>query len=160
MALKKMWLTINGANRMFMCDPEKESLAEVLRRLGLTSVKVGCGIGVCGSCSVMLNGELVRSCARKMSKVDEYSTVTTVEGIGTPSNLHPIQVAFMNAGAIQCGFCTPGFVVAAYGLLSKNNNPTREEVRDWFHKNRNVCRCTGYKQIVDAVMDAAKVMRN
>ena len=159
MALKKMWLTINGANRMFMCDPEKESLAEVLRRLGLTSVKVGCGIGVCGSCSVMLNGELVRSCARKMSRVDEYSTVTTVEGIGTPNNLHPIQVAFMNAGAIQCGFCTPGFVVAAYGLLSKNNNPTREEVRDWFHKNRNVCRCTGYKQIVDAVMDAAKVMR-
>ena len=159
MAFKKMWLNINGADRMFMCDPEKESLADVLRRLGLTSVKVGCGIGVCGSCSVILNGELIRSCNRKMLRVDEYSKVITLEGIGTPNNLHPIQVAFMNEGAIQCGFCTPGFVVSSYALLLSNNNPTREEVRDWFHKYRNVCRCTGYKQIVDAVMSAARVVR-
>ena len=159
MAFKKMWLNINGANRMFACDPQKDSLADVLRRLGLTSVKVGCGIGVCGSCTVLLNGELVRSCARKMARIDEYSKVITVEGIGTPTNLHPIQVAFMNNGAVQCGFCTPGFIVSSYALLLKNNNPTREEVRDWFHKHRNVCRCTGYKQIVDAVMDAAKVVR-
>ena len=79
-----------------MCDPVKESLADVLRRLGCTSVKVGCGIGVCGSCSVILNGELVRSCIYKMGRVKEFSTVTTVEGIGTPQHLHPIQVAFMN----------------------------------------------------------------
>lgn len=159
MAFRKMWLNINGANRMFMCDPVKDSLADVLRRLGLTSVKVGCGIGVCGSCTVMLNGELVRSCTKKMGKLEEYSKVITVEGIGTPNNLHPVQVAFMNNGAIQCGFCTPGFVVSAYALLQVNNNPTREEVRDWFQKSKNVCRCTGYKQIVDAVMDAAKVVR-
>lgn len=159
MAFRKMWLNINGANRMFACDPQKDSLADVLRRLGLTSVKVGCGIGVCGSCTVLLNGELVRSCARKMARIEEYSNVITVEGIGTPTNLHPVQVAFMNNGAVQCGFCTPGFIVSSYALLLKNNNPTREEVRDWFHKHRNVCRCTGYKQIVDAVMDAAKVVR-
>lgn len=159
MAFKKMWLNVNGANRMFMCDPEKDSLAEVLRRMGLTSVKVGCGIGVCGSCTVLLNGELVRSCAKKVAKIEEYSKVVTVEGIGTPTNLHPIQVAFMNNGAVQCGFCTPGFIVSTYALLTSNNNPTREEVRDWFQKYKNVCRCTGYKQIVNAVMDAAKVMR-
>ena len=81
MAFRKMWLNINGANRMFMCDPVKDSLADVLRRLGLTSVKVGCGIGVCGSCTVMLNGELVRSCTKKMGKLEEYSKVITVEGI-------------------------------------------------------------------------------
>ena len=159
MALKKMWLNINGADRMFMCDPVKDSLADLLRRLGLTSVKVGCGIGVCGSCTVLLNGELVRSCTKKMGRIEEYSKVVTVEGIGTPTNLHPIQVAFMNNGAVQCGFCTPGFIVSSYALLLQNDDPTREEVRDWFQKHKNVCRCTGYKQIVDAVMDAAKVVR-
>lgn len=159
MAFRKMWLNINGANRIFICDPERDTLADVLRRMGLTGVKVGCGTGVCGSCSVILNGELVRSCVQKISRIEEYSTVITVEGIGTPRNLHPIQVAYMNNGAIQCGFCTPGFVVSTYALLTKNANPTRQEVRDWFHKHKNVCRCTGYKQIVNAVMDAAKVMR-
>ncbi len=159
MKLRKMWLNINGANRMFMCNPEKDSLADVLRRLGLTGTKVGCGTGVCGACSVILNGKVIRSCTKKIKTVEEYSKVITIEGIGTPNNLHPIQVAWMNCGAIQCGFCTPGFVVSAYGLLLENNNPTREEVRDWFQKHRNVCRCTGYKQLVDAVMAAAKVMR-
>jgi aldehyde oxidoreductase len=156
MKLKKMWLNINGVNRMFACDPEKDTLAEVLRRLGLTGVKVGCGTGVCGACSVILDGKVIRSCTRKIGSVKEYSKVITIEGIGTPNNLHPLQVAFMNNGAVQCGFCTPGFIVSAYALLKENNNPTREEVRDWFQKHRNVCRCTGYKQIVDAVMDAAK----
>ncbi|MDR1509470.1 MAG: molybdopterin-dependent oxidoreductase [Synergistaceae bacterium] len=159
MAFKKMWLNINGVNRMFICDPNADSLADVLRRMGCTGVKIGCGIGVCGSCSVILNGELIRSCNRKISRVDEYSSVITVEGIGTPNNLHPIQTAFMNNGAIQCGFCTPGFVVSTYALLLKNNHPTRIEVKEWFHKHKNVCRCTGYKQIVNAVMDAAKILR-
>lgn len=158
-ALRKMWLNINGANRMFICDPEQDKLSDVLRRLGCTSVKVGCGTGVCGSCSVILNGEVIRSCTKKIKNVPEYSQVITVEGIGTPMHPHPIQIAFMNSGSIQCGFCIPGFVVSAYALLQKNNNPTRQEVRDWFTKNRNVCRCTGYKQIVDGVMEAAKVMR-
>jgi aldehyde oxidoreductase len=159
MKLRKIWLNINGANRMILCNPEKDSLAEVLRRQGLTSVKVGCGTGVCGSCSIILNGKVIRSCTKKIKTLEEYSKVITLEGIGTPNNLHPLQVAWMNCGAVQCGFCSPGFIVSAYGLLLENNNPTREEVRDWFQKNRNVCRCTGYKQLVDAVMAAAKVVR-
>lgn len=159
MKLRKMWLNINGANRMLICNPDKDTLAEVLRRMGLTGTKVGCNKGVCGSCTVILNGKLVRSCTKKMKSIDEYSRVITIEGIGTPVNLHPIQVAWMTAGAVQCGFCVPGFIVSAYALLKENVNPTREEVRDWFHKHRNVCRCTGYKQIVDAVMMAAQVMR-
>ncbi|HWQ79302.1 MAG TPA: molybdopterin cofactor-binding domain-containing protein [Anaerovoracaceae bacterium] len=159
MRLKKMCLNINGADRMFVCDPEKDTLASVLRRLGLTGTKIGCGTGVCGACSVILNGKVIRSCMRKIRTMDEYSTVITIEGIGTPNHLHPLQVAFMTSGAVHCGFCTPGFIVSAYGLLQENNNPTREEVRDWFQQHRNACRCTGYKQIVDAVVAAAKVVR-
>lgn len=159
MKLRKMMLNINGVDRMFMCDPENDKLSDVLRRIGLTGVKVGCGTGVCGSCSIILNGQVIRSCTKKISQVEEYSKITTIEGIGTPQHLHPLQVAWMNCGAVQCGFCVPGFIVSAYALLEQNPDPTREEVRDWFQKTRNVCRCTGYKQIVDAVMAAAKVMR-
>ncbi len=159
MKLKNLWLNINGANRMFICNPETDSLADLLRRIGLTGTKVGCDAGVCGSCSVILNGKLVRACLKKMRTVDQYSKVLTIEGIGTPSHLHPLQVAFMNCGAVHCGFCTPGFIVSAYALLLENNHPSRAEVRRWFQKNLNVCRCTGYKQIVNAVMAAAQVMR-
>lgn len=159
MKLRKMTLNINGADRMFICDPEKDTLADVVRRLGLTGTKVGCGTGVCGSCSVILDGQVVRSCTKKISKIEEYSEVLTIEGIGSPRSLHPLQVAFMNHGGVQCGFCTPGFIVSAYALLEENSDPTREEVRDWFQKHRNICRCTGYKQIVDSVMLAAKVLR-
>ena len=159
MNLRKIWLNINGANRMFICNPEKDTLADVIRRIGLTGTKVSCNKGVCGSCTVILNGKLVRACTKKIRSVEEYSKVLTIEGVGTPANLHPIQVAWMNCGAVQCGFCVPGFIVSAYALLLENINPAREDVRDWFQKNRNVCRCTGYKQIVDAVMAAARVMR-
>jgi len=159
MKLKKITLNINGADRTFVCDPEKDSLADVLRRMGLTGTKVGCNIGVCGACSVLLNGNVIRSCTKKIRTIHEFSTVITIEGIGTPRNLHPLQVAWMNYGAVQCGFCSPGFIVSAYGLLIENNNPAREDVRDWFQKHRNVCRCTGYKPLVDAVMEAAKVVR-
>lgn len=159
MKLRKMWLNINGVNRMFICDPENDSLADVLRRIGLTGTKVGCGTGVCGSCTIILDGKLVRACIRKMRTIEEYSEVITIEGIGTPNNLHPLQIAWMNCGAVQCGFCTPGFIISSYALLLENFDPTRKEIREWFQKNRNVCRCTGYKQIVDAVMAAAKVLR-
>ena len=118
-----MWLNINGANRMFICNPEKDTLADVVRRMGLTGTKIGCDKGVCGSCTVLLNGKLVRACTRKVAKVEEYSRILTIEGIGTPANLHPIQVAWMNYGAVQCGFCVPGFIVSAYALLQENKNP-------------------------------------
>ena len=160
MKLRKMTLNINGADRMFIFDPEKDKLSDVLRRLGLTGTKVGCGVGVCGSCNVIVNKKVIRSCTKKVASMAEFDEVITVEGIGTPMHLHPLQVAFMHDHAVQCGFCIPGFLVSSYALLVyENPNPTREEVRDWFTKNRNICRCTGYKQIVDAVMDAAKVMR-
>ena len=157
--LTRLNLTINGVPRPALCDPEKDSLATVIRRMGLTGTKVGCGTGVCGACSIILNGEVIRSCNKKMKTVPEFSEIITIEGIGTPQNLHPIQQAWITYGGVQCGFCSPGFIVSAYGLLMQNVNPSRTEVRAWFQKHRNVCRCTGYKPLVDAVMAAAEVMR-
>ena len=150
---------INGVQRAVVFDPESDSLATVLRRMGLTGTKVGCGAGQCGACSVILDGKVVRSCIRKMKNVAEHSYVETIEGLGTAKNLHPLQQAFITYGSVQCGFCSPGFIVSAKALLDENPNPTREEVRAWFQKHRNLCRCTGYKPIVDAVMAAAKVVR-
>ncbi|NTW71982.1 MAG: molybdopterin-dependent oxidoreductase [Eubacteriaceae bacterium] len=157
--ITRLNLNLNGVPRPVLCDPEKDSLATVLRRMGLTGTKIGCGTGVCGACSVILNGEVVRSCNKKMKNIPEFSEIITIEGIGTPQNLHPIQQAWITYGGVQCGFCSPGFIVSSYGLLLKNTNPTRSEVRDWFKQHKNICRCTGYKPLVDAVMAAAKVMR-
>ncbi|MCI7301786.1 MAG: molybdopterin cofactor-binding domain-containing protein [Clostridiales Family XIII bacterium] len=159
MNLQKKTLTINGADRTFICDPAKDTLASVLRRLGLTGTKVGCGTGVCGACSVILNQKVIRSCTKKIKSVEDFSEIITIEGIGTAMNPHPLQYAWVHLGAVQCGFCVPGFIVSAYQLLKENGNPTREDVRDWFQKHRNICRCTGYKQIVDAVMEAAAIVR-
>jgi aldehyde oxidoreductase len=156
--IKKV-LHINGMPRAVIAQPEA-MLAEVLReQLNLTGTKVGCGQGQCGCCSVILNGKVVRSCITKFRRVEEGATVTTIEGVGTPDNLHALQMAWTVHGGAQCGFCSPGFIVSAKGLLDENQNPTRQEVRDWFQKHRNLCRCTGYKPLVDAVMDAAKVVR-
>lgn len=157
--MKKTYLNINGVKRMVMFDEEKDTLADVLRRIGLTGTKVGCGKGQCGACSVILNGKVTRSCITKMQTVEEDSHIKTIEGIGTPTNLHPLQQAWITGNGVQCGFCTPGFIVSAYGLLEENNHPTRKQVRDWFKKHHNVCRCTGYKTLVDSVMLAASVVR-
>jgi aldehyde oxidoreductase len=159
MKMKKMHLVINGIRRILVVDPEK-SLASVLReQLLLTGCKVGCEAGQCGACTIVLNGKAVRSCILKMSRVPDFSVIETIEGIGTPDDLHPLQVAWMAHGCAQCGFCSPGFIMSAKVLLEENPDPTREEVRRWFQVHRNVCRCTGYKPLVDAVLDAAKVMR-
>ncbi len=159
MKLTRLTLIINGVERYVLCDPEKDNLAVAIRRLGLTGTKIGCGTGVCGACSVILNGKVVRSCTRKMKSISEFSEITTIEGIGTPQHLHPLQQAWITHGAAQCGFCSPGFIVSSYQLLAENPSPSREDVREWFRKHRNICRCTGYKPLVDAVMAAAKVMR-
>ena len=160
--MKKLYkknLVVNG-QKLHVLVTGDEMLVDVIRKqLGLTGTKVGCRLNQCGICNVILDGKVVRSCMTKMRKVADNAEITTVEGIGTPDHLHPIQQAFIKHGSSQCGFCIPGFVVSAYALLQQNLNPTRQEVRDWFKKNRNACRCTGYKPIVDAVMDAAKVMR-
>lgn len=155
----KLNLKVNGVARMVVAE-EGDSLATLLREgLGLTSVKIGCNQGQCGSCSVILDGKLVRSCSYKVKKLKNGMSVTTLEGIGTPDNLHPIQVAWIAHGGAQCGFCTPGFIISTKALLDQNPSPTREDIRDWFQKNRNACRCTGYKQLVDSVMSAAEVLR-
>ena len=155
----KLTLNVNGVARMLTVNPE-DALADVLRgQLLLTGVKVGCGQGQCGACSVILNGKVVRSCITKMKRVAEGSSITTIEGVGSPTQPHPVQVAWMVHGAAQCGFCTPGFILSAVALLEANPKPSREDVRDWFQKHKNVCRCTGYKPLTDAVMDAARVLR-
>ena len=159
MGYRRVWLKINGVNRAALCDSEADTLADVLRRIGLTSVKVGCGAGQCGSCTVIYNGKAVRACVKMMKTVADYDEVETVEGIGTAFHLHPLQQAWITYGGVQCGFCTSGFIMSAKELLNENQDPTREEVRAHFTKNRNLCRCTGYKPIVDAVMAAAAVMR-
>ena len=159
MNISRIILKINGVERAVVCDLEQDNLAVALRRTGLTGVKVGCGTGVCGACSVLLNGKVVRACARKMKTIEAYSEVITIEGVGTPQHLHPLQQAWITYGGVQCGFCSPGFIVSAYGLLMENLSPSRDEVRDWFQKHRNICRCTGYKPLVDSVMEAAAVMR-
>ncbi len=157
--MDKKHLLINGVPKTLVVDPAA-SLADVLRRqLYLTGTKVSCNTGHCGACSVILNGKLVLACVTKMSRVPENSEVITVEGIGSPEKMHPIQLAFAAHGAAQCGFCTPGMVVSAKALLDQNPSPTREEVRHWLTQHHNACRCTGYKPIVDGIMDAAKVLR-
>ncbi len=155
----RLTLNVNGVDRMVLADPESTLVQYLREGLGLTSVKVGCGTGQCGACTVYMDGKLVRSCTRKMSRVQSGSRILTLEGIGTPGQLHPIQLAWIAHGGAQCGFCSPGFIVSTYALLEANPAPTREEVRDWFQKHRNACRCTGYKPLVDAVMDAAAVLR-
>lgn len=157
--MQKKVITINGSPRTVIAGPET-SLADVLRQqLGMTGTKIGCDKGQCGACSVIMDGKVIRSCVTKMKRVEEGADIITIEGVGTPENLHPIQLAWVVHGGAQCGFCSPGFIISSKVLLDQNPNPSREDVRDWFQKHRNACRCTGYKPLVDAVMDAARVMR-
>ncbi|MDR1051081.1 MAG: molybdopterin-dependent oxidoreductase [Deltaproteobacteria bacterium] len=152
-------IIVNGVPRNVFVDQEA-TLAKVLReQLHLLGTKIGCGEGMCGACNVILNGKLARSCVVRMKRLDDGAQILTVEGIGTPQSLHPIQRAWIKHGGAQCGYCTPGFIVSAKALLDANKSPSREDVREWFQKNRNACRCTGYIPLVDAVMDAAKVLR-
>jgi len=157
--MQKRFLNVNGVDRTIIVDPEV-MLADVIRKqMHLTGTKVSCNDGHCGACSVLVDGKLTLACITPMSRVPDGAQIVTVEGIGQPGNLHPLQAAMAAYGAAQCGFCTPGMVVSAKALLDKNPNPTREEVRVWFTQHHNACRCTGYKPIVDAVMEAAAVMR-
>jgi carbon-monoxide dehydrogenase small subunit len=148
--------TINSEPTDWLCEP-RETLLEALRdRLGLTGSKEGCGNGNCGACAVLLEGRLVNSCC-VLAVEAEGAAITTVEGCGAPDGLSPIQRCFLEEAALQCGFCTPGFIVATKALLDKNPNPTEEEIRWWLAGN--LCRCTGYDKIVKAVQRAAVEMR-
>lgn len=148
--------TINGDPREFLCDAG-ETLLETLRGpLGMTGAKEGCGTGDCGACTVMLDGEMVCSCL-VLAPEAEGRRVETIEGVAEGSDLHPVQRQFLEHGALQCGFCTPGFIVAAKALLERDPDPSEHDLRYWLAGN--LCRCTGYDKIVRAVQDAAAEMR-
>jgi carbon-monoxide dehydrogenase small subunit len=145
---------VNGRkHRLSEADLEKSLLAYLREDLDLTGTKNGCGIGACGACTVLLNNRPVRSCRLKVADIVDRN-VLTIEGMAREDGtLHPLQQAFLDAGAIQCGFCTPGMVLTAHAFLMKNPEPTREQARRAI--SGNLCRCTGYQQIVDAIEAAA-----
>ena len=151
----KIYFELNGVPQYPEIEPG-ESLLSLLRRLGMKSVKSGCETGNCGACTVLVDGRAVRSCITFAAQV-RGKKVTTVEGLGSVDDPHPLQEAFLETGAVQCGFCTPGMILVAYELLSRNDDPTPEEVREAI--SGNLCRCTGYVKIVDAILLAAKWKR-
>lgn len=148
-------LKVNGREYEMEVDP-RWSLAELLRNeLGLTGTKVGCDRGECGACTVLMNGEPVYSCMT-LAVETEGKDILTIEGLASGGQLHPIQIAFQEVGAVQCGFCTPGMILAAKALLDKEPNPTEDDIRKALAGN--LCRCTGYYKIIEAVRVAAKKM--
>jgi carbon-monoxide dehydrogenase small subunit len=151
-------ININVNEKEYVLDAayEKETLLFVLREvLNLTGTKKGCGTNDCGACKVLVDGKPVNSCVF-MTKKAVGKKVVTIEGIANDKELHPLQESFIEKGAVQCGFCSPGMIISAKALLDNNSKPTREEVREAL--KGNICRCTGYVKIVDAVLDASKKM--
>lgn len=148
--------TVNGEPVEFLADTRDTLLDSLRDSLGLTGTKEGCGTGDCGACSVTVDGTLVCSCLM-LGVEAQGKKIETIEGMASGAELHPLQRKFIEHAALQCGFCTPGILVASKALLEKNNNPTEEQVRYWLAGN--LCRCTGYDKIIRAVMDAAAEMR-
>ncbi len=149
-------LTVNGAVRTASVAPET-TLLEMLRdRFSLTGAKLGCGVGDCGACTVLLDGKAVNACLVLAGQANGRS-VLTIEGLATRDHLHPIQKAFEQTGALQCGFCGPGVILSAKALLDDNPDPSAHEVRDALAGN--LCRCTGYSKMIEAVQDVARLMR-
>ena len=156
MSKQHITTTINGSEVEFLCDT-RQTLLDVLRNdLGMTGTKEGCGTGDCGACTVTLDGRMVCSCL-VLGVEAEGKSVQTIEGMAQGDKLHVLQRKFLEHAALQCGICTPGFLVAARALLERNQNPTEEEVRFWLAGN--LCRCTGYNKIIEAVLDAARELR-
>jgi carbon-monoxide dehydrogenase small subunit len=148
--------TINGETAEFLCEPQ-QTLLDVLRNeLRLTGSKEGCASGDCGACSVIIDGRLACSCLVLAAETEDHEIVT-IEGVANGEELHPVQRKFLEHAALQCGFCTPGIIVAAKALLDRNPNPTETQARFWLAGN--LCRCTGYDKIIRAVLDAAAEMR-
>ena len=148
--------TINGEEANFLCEP-RQSLLEVLRDiLGMTGTKEGCNDGNCGACTVIFDGRIINSCLVLGVEV-QGREVTTIEGLATADGLHPIQTAFLENAALQCGICTPGFIMASKGLLDGEVDADEGRVRHWLAGN--LCRCTGYANIVRAVLDAGQKMQ-
>lgn len=156
MSRQRICAVVNGEPVEFLANSSQTLLDALRDELGLTGTKEGCGSGDCGACSVMLDGRLVCACL-VMAPEAEGRSIETVEGLAPPGTLHPVQQQFLEHAALQCGFCTPGFLVAAKALLERNPDPTETEVR--YGLAGNLCRCTGYDKIVQAVLDAAAQMR-
>ncbi len=149
--------TINGEEVNFLCEP-RQSLLECLRDVvGMTGTKEGCNDGNCGACTIIFDGRIVDSCL-VLGVEAQGKEITTIEGLATPEGLHPLQQSFLEQAALQCGICTPGFIVASKAYLDESPNATEAEVRHAL--GNNICRCTGYTKIIEAVMSAAEVMRN
>lgn len=148
-------ITINGQKKVLQCRPG-EILLDVLRREGYFGVKRGCDTGECGACAILLDGVAVNSCMMLAPQV-EGKEILTIEGVGEPEKMHPLQQAFLETGAVQCGYCTPGMVISAIALLKRNPNPSEAEVRETLAGN--LCRCTGYVKPIEAVLLAAGRMR-
>jgi carbon-monoxide dehydrogenase small subunit len=148
--------SVNGDPQQFLCDPGTTLLDALREEMGLIGSKEGCGSGDCGACTVVLDGKMVCSCL-VLAPEAEGRQIATIEGVAEGSVLHPVQRKFLEHGALQCGFCTPGFIVASKALLDRNPDPSESEVRYWLAGN--LCRCTGYDKIVRAVMDAAAELR-
>ncbi len=156
MSKKHVTTTVNGDAAEFLTDPGTTLLDALRDELGLTGSKEGCGSGDCGACSVIVDGRLVCSCLM-LAVEAEGKRIETIEGLAHGSELHPLQQKFLEHAALQCGFCTPGLLVASKALLDANPNPTEEEARYWLAGN--LCRCTGYDKVIRAVLDAAAEMR-
>ena len=149
-------VTVNGAEHSGEVEPRTLLVTYLRENLDLTGTHIGCDTGQCGACSVMLNGQVVKSCMVLAVQADG-AEVMTVEGLASEGKYHPIQDAFWEKHGLQCGFCTPGMMIAAVGILKRNPNPTDEEIREQLEGN--LCRCTGYQNIVEAVQTAAATMR-
>ena len=156
MAKLHVTTTINGEPTEFLCDPSQTVLDVLRDQLGMTGTKEGCGSGDCGACSITLDDRLLCSCLVLAAEA-EGKKIETIEGMANGDQLHALQKKFIEFAALQCGICTPGFLIASRALLAKNPNPTETEIR--FGLAGNLCRCTGYDKIVRAVQDAAKEMR-
>ncbi len=153
---QRIHLLVNGKAHEVTVEPHM-TLLEVLRdQLGFTGTKTACGTGHCGACTVLVDGKPILSCLTFAVAVRD-SNIATIEGLAKGRSLHPVQQAFIDHGAIQCGFCTPGMILSAKALLDTNHNPTRDEVK--VALSGNLCRCTGYVKIIDAVLSAARSMR-
>ena len=148
-------LKVNGEQRSADVPPETTLLKMLREDLGLTGAKLGCDVGDCGTCTVIVDGESVNSCLMLAAKA-EGADVTTIEGLATSAELHPLQQSFEELGALQCGFCGPGMLISAKNLLDKNPNPSVPEIRDAL--SGNLCRCTGYTKIIEAIQDAGRAM--
>lgn len=151
----KISFTLNGKKIEIDAAPDRRAVDSLREDLGLTGTKEGCGAGECGACTILVGGETRLSCLMLAAQLEGLEIIT-VEGLAADGRLHPLQEAFVERGAVQCGFCTPGMLLASAALLAKNPHPSREEIREGL--SGNLCRCTGYQKIVDAVESAAGTM--